>query len=288
VSLLEDAGCVVSRAPDVASALLATGGSPVDLVITDLSAPGTDVLQALQLGQTLTSPPPVVLALAGDRVSAARLLEVEPGVVDFVAMPFDPVELRARVRAAIRMKRARDGLLVQATTDPLTGLANRRLLDLRAAALIAVCKRYGRVLSCLMLDLDGFKAINDRHGHTVGDSALRAVAATLRSVSRTSDVVGRYAGDEFVVLLPETDGPGAVAAAEKIRAALAALRVPLPEPLPAGEPASVMVRASIGVATWNATMTSPTALYAAADHALYGAKALGGNRVASQNPATAA
>jgi two-component system, cell cycle response regulator len=282
--LLEDAGCEVIAAPDVQSALVADQGPGVDLVLIDATTPAAQAVRAVHLGQAMTVPPPAVMALVDNRVSGSRLLGLENGIVDFVTIPFEPAEIKARVRAAARAKRQRDVLLVQAVTDALTGLANRRYLDLRGTALIALARRYGRRLSCVMLDLDHFKAINDEFGHAAGDAVLRQVATVLKEVSRVSDIVGRYAGDEFVILLPEADEAGAHAAAEKVHHALSDLEVLLPS---RGSRA-VQVRASIGVAQWEPNMTSPATLFAAADDALYRAKASGRNRVVVSRSAPAA
>jgi len=116
----------------------------------------------------------------------------------------------------------------RANTDGLTGLANRGSLDGRAIELIALARRHGRPLSCLMIDIDHFKRVNDTHGHAGGDAVLCEVASRLRHVCRASDMVGRYGGEEFTALLPETDAEGALAVAEKIRATVAAAPVVLP------------------------------------------------------------
>jgi two-component system cell cycle response regulator len=245
-----------------------------------------------------------VIALTEDRHAASRLLEVEGGISDFVGKPFDPAELKARVRAALRTKRSLDVLLQQATTDSLTGLANRRHLDMRAAAAIAMAQRYGRPLACIMLDVDYFKAVNDRHGHAAGDLVLRAVAERLRLVCRASDIIGRYAGDEFVVVLPETDELGASAMGERIRGALAAAPVSLESLYGRSEKTSheaestdgtggsgtviserhqLALRASIGVASWRPGLDTPSALYASADRALYHAKSTGRDKVAAES-----
>jgi diguanylate cyclase (GGDEF)-like protein/PAS domain S-box-containing protein len=170
-------------------------------------------------------------------------------------------------------KRLRDELQMLATTDPLTELYNRRYL---AESLEKECRRasrYGRPLSCLMIDIDGFKLCNDRYGHLTGDDVLRQVAALTRDSVRDTDVVARYGGEEFCVLLPETSCEGAMELAERIRAALAA------QPLSVGEqPVSITV--SIGV--WGSSdkeELEPQTILGYADAALLEAKAAGKNRV---------
>jgi two-component system cell cycle response regulator len=283
VSLLEDAGFDATGAPDLDAVVYGEHGPAYEVVVIDISTSGSEATRLIHLGKVLASPSPAVVALAEDRHAAARLLDVEGGISDFVGKPFDPAELKARVRAALRAKRAHDALLLQATTDPLTGLANRRHLDMRTAAAISMARRYGRPLACIMIDLDFFKAINDRYGHAAGDLVLRETANRLRAVCRVSDIAGRYAGDEFLVVLPETDEHGAATMAERVRTALTSTPVVLDERNWAE------IRASIGVAAWRAGLDTPAALYAAADKALYHAKSQGrGQIIAASAVASAA
>jgi diguanylate cyclase (GGDEF)-like protein len=160
-----------------------------------------------------------------------------------------------------------------ASTDGLTGLANRRRLDQALAQEWARGIRSGRPLALLMIDVDHFKAFNDRHGHHGGDVALRSVAQTLAaSIRRPGDLAARYGGEEFMVVLPETDKAGACVIAEKLRLAIEAL------PPFANDTAPITV--SIGVATHlPVTHELPGALFQAADRALYRAKRNGRNRV---------
>lgn len=297
VSLLEDAGFDATGTPDLDAVVYGEGGPAYEVVLIDISTAGGDTARLIHLGKVLASPSPAVIALAEDRHAAARLLDVEGGINDFVGKPFDPAELKARVRAALRAKRAHDALLSQATTDSLTGLANRRHLDMRTAAAIAMARRYGRPLACIMIDLDFFKAINDRYGHSAGDLVLRETAKRLKSVCRVSDVAGRYAGDEFVMVLPETDEHGAAAMAERVGVALASAPVVLDELFgdgratrtieadgsPAGARYQVELRASIGAAAWRVGLETPAALYAVADRALYHAKSQGRGQVIAES-----
>jgi diguanylate cyclase (GGDEF)-like protein len=160
-----------------------------------------------------------------------------------------------------------------ASTDGLTGLANRRRLDQALAQEWARGIRSGRPLALLMIDVDHFKAFNDRHGHHGGDVALRSVAQTLAaSIRRPGDLAARYGGEEFMVVLPETDKAGACVIAEKLRLAI--------EALPPFANDTAPITASIGVATHlPLTHELPGALFQAADRALYRAKRNGRNRV---------
>lgn len=160
-----------------------------------------------------------------------------------------------------------------ASTDGLTGLANRRRLDQVLKQEWARGMRSERPLALLMIDVDHFKAFNDRHGHHGGDVALRSVAQTLTaSIRRPGDLAARYGGEEFMVVLPETDKAGACVIAEKLRLAI--------EALPPFAEDTVPITVSIGVATHlPATHDLPEPLFHAADRALYRAKKLGRNRV---------
>jgi diguanylate cyclase (GGDEF)-like protein len=164
----------------------------------------------------------------------------------------------------------------RSTIDPLTGLANRRSLIESASDEIQRSRRTGRPMSLLMIDLDHFKRINDALGHAHGDAVLVAVAATLRSAMRVIDHVGRWGGEEFIAVLPESDGDAAVAAAERVRSAVEALRID-------HEGRATTVTVSIGVATLPTTEGDPHRLFHAlvesADHALYDAKDDGRNCV---------
>ena len=168
-----------------------------------------------------------------------------------------------------------------ALTDGLTGLANRRAFDEALEREWNLTLREGSQISLLLLDIDHFKEFNDQYGHQVGDDCLRAVAAAVRGVLRTSDIAARYGGEEIATILPSTDIAGAVEVAEKMRRAIDALRLPQ-EGHPEGRG---YVSASIGAATALArqggTMSTPESLLLAADTAMYKAKNGGRNRVAT-------
>lgn len=174
-----------------------------------------------------------------------------------------------------RARLRRDGF-----TDALTGVANRRFFDRRLHEEISLWRRRGECLSCLLVDLDHFKQINDRHGHQIGDLVLQQVARTLNLGLRTSDVLARYGGEEFILLLPDTDSAQAADIAERLRAAVAALTWPQ---TPGGR---LQVTASFGLAcidsSQRTTLDDPARwLLRQSDSALYLAKAAGRNRVAA-------
>ncbi len=163
----------------------------------------------------------------------------------------------------------------QAGTDELTGLPNRRVVEEQLEALTALAAERHEPLSVLVLDLDEFKDINDRHGHGIGDDCLRAVGRSVTASLRPGDRAGRVGGEEFLVLLPSTGAKGAWLVAERLRARIREL------PTAAG----VELSASFGVASYPVHATSAGALVRAADTAMYSAKAIGRNRSVLFNPA---
>ena len=162
-------------------------------------------------------------------------------------------------------------------TDPLTGVANRRVFFERLDAELARSRRHGNALSLLMVDVDHFKSINDRHGHQVGDVVLADIATGLRDTLRTADVVARYGGEEFSIILPETGLEEATRAAERVRAAIAAHRFPVA----AG---AVQVTVSVGVACMQPEEAADQLVFRA-DAALLDAKRSGRDRVTLAAPA---
>ena len=200
------------------------------------------------------------------------------GTLLLVGPSFD-VEQRLRAtslasHAAIALENARLHRIVerQALVDGLTGVANRRRCSEALSAEVARTARHGTPLSLVLADLDDFKAVNDAHGHAAGDVVLREFADVLRSTLRESDIAGRWGGEEFLLLLPGTDAPGAVQLADRVRLAL------MERPLLAPDGAPLAVTCSFGVAQ-HRPGEDEEQLFAAADKALYRAKREGKNRV---------
>jgi len=171
----------------------------------------------------------------------------------------------------IEANRRLEGLVV---TDPLTMALNRRAFELRFEEEFLRARRNNAPLSILMVDIDHFKNVNDVHGHLCGDRCLAAVSSELQgALRRPSDVLARFGGEEFVVLLPETDEPGAMRIAETLREAIEAMRTPYEDKV-------VELTISVGVCSCiPGRKTERSALLACADAALYEAKAAGRNRV---------
>jgi diguanylate cyclase (GGDEF)-like protein len=227
----------------------------------------------------------VVLVQPGADVDAI-VAALEDGAVDVWARDGVAPELIARVRTAYRSRQMLDLALRRyadledlAYRDELTELPNRRGAMRQVDVLLSRARRHGHHLALLLIDADRFKAVNDVHGHAVGDVVLRELAARLRERVRREDVVGRWGGEEFVVALPETTPDGAAAVAESLRAAIA--RMPI-----AADGLELDVTVSIGVAAWTGGELDD--LVARADRALYEAKAAGRDRVVVEPTARAA
>ena len=226
--------------------------------------------------------PIILLAEQGEDSRIIRALEL--GVNDYLIRPIDQHELTARLRTQVRRKRYNDRLrasvtqtIEMAVTDGLTGLHNRRYLDSHLQTLFdrAVTRR--RPLSVMITDLDRFKSINDTHGHDGGDDVLREFASRLRRNVRGIDLACRFGGEEFVVVMPDTDGAIAERVAERIRAEIATM------PFPIGRDGkTVEVTISIGVSSILKGQDTVEAMMKRADLALYEAKNGGRNRVVAK------
>ena len=283
---LERDGYVVLTAQNGRRAVDVALASTPDLIILDVMMPEMDGLEACRLIKENegTRDIPIIFLSARDETEV-KVSGLNLGANDYISKPFKAEELLARVEVALRLKQERDQLRQSAAeakataeiaqeralTDALTGLLNRYGLQRTLAHEQAEVRRYGRALSCLMIDLDDFKAINDLHGHAAGDLALQQITTVLTETVRGADMIFRYGGDEFLVLLPETNIEGAQALAEKIREG-AATRTFRSD---AGE---FRITLSIGAATLGDD-ESGNDMIAHADMALYRAKEGGRNRV---------
>jgi two-component system cell cycle response regulator len=249
-----------------------------DVVLLDIGLPGLDgfgVLELLKADDALRDVPVIMVTAWAEPELVRRALD--RGAHDYVKKPFAIDELMARVDAAARTKARQDELNADndrlsemALVDPLTGLPNRRSLTDALERQVAECTRSGRQFAALMLDVDGFKATNDTHGHAVGDAVLGAVARRLAGLARGADVLGRWAGDELLVIAPDTDVRGAQALGDRLRTAIGEQTVDTPG-------AAVRTTVSVGVAVWEGE--SAEQCLARCDAALYEAKAAGRDRV---------
>jgi diguanylate cyclase (GGDEF)-like protein/putative nucleotidyltransferase with HDIG domain len=270
--------------------LLRAGSDPLaaaqehlpDVILLDLTVDedGMAVLHALQRDPVTHAVP--IVALAQDPDPDARTAVLEAGATDCLAKPCSLTELVARLRVILRTK-AREDLLrrrvsfleEQAASDPLTSLLNRRAFLDRLHLEMERAARSGEPLSIAILDIDGFKGINDRYGHHVGDDVLRQVARVLVERRADGDVVCRYGGEEFVWLLPGVDRDALTDRAEWLRRAIAETEIPTGE-------GAFSVSVSIGASTYALDAHgrfSSHLLLARADAALLEAKQQGKNRV---------
>jgi diguanylate cyclase (GGDEF)-like protein len=277
---LHERGYDVIEAADGEQALSRARDAHPDIVLLDIDMPrrdGYEVLAELKADPDLAALPVVFITGRTDAEDAVRGLDM--GAHDYLRKPFEAEELGARVQAAMRTKRLQDDLRTLsgelariANTDNLTGLANRRYLDEELSRLIARSERHGLPLSVLILDADRFKDVNDRHGHQAGDEALVALAARLSERLRAEDIVGRWGGEEFMVLAPDVDHGGAGTLAEALRARVAGRPIETSSgPLP--------VTVSVGWA-FRRPGESAADLLERADVGLYAAKRGGRNGVA--------
>jgi diguanylate cyclase (GGDEF)-like protein len=273
---LADEPVEVHCAAGAADGLAMAASLSPDLILLDVEMPGCDGFEACRRlkSDPATAAAPVVF-LTGAATPEHKVQGLELGAVDYVTKPFDPAELRARVRAALRTKYLMDLLAKRAMIDGLTGLWNRACFEQRLATELSLAARTRRPLACALVDLDHFKSINDTHGHPFGDEVLRAVAQTLADASRAEDVVCRYGGEEFVLLLPNTTADHAHEFAQRLCAAVA--RTPF-----TARRGPVTVTCSIGVAD-NQNDRPAGEMVDLADKALYAAKQSGRNRAVNSN-----
>ncbi len=267
---------------DPGEALFRAAEGNYDLVIVSLGLQNFDALrlcsQLRSIERTRNTP---ILGVA-DPDSDARLLRgLEIGVNDYLIRPVDRNELLARARTQIRKRRYAERLrdnvqmsIEMAITDALTGLFNRRYMESHLATLLEQAVARGKPLTALLLDIDYFKSVNDTHGHDAGDDVLREFAMRIKRSIRGIDLACRYGGEEFVIVMPETDLAVAAMVAERLRRRIAADPFAIQ-----GGTRSIPVTISIGIAGLRGKDDNPAALVKRADQALYRAKRDGRNRV---------
>jgi diguanylate cyclase (GGDEF)-like protein len=271
--------------------------SDIDLVLLDVNMPeltGFDVVRKIRLADQCNDVPVVMVTALSSMQD--RLAAVEAGANDFISKPVDQTELRIRIASQLRIKHSQDEVkrhqvdlesqvqtrtselesanqkLAQlATTDTVTGLANHRSLVSSLDAEVSRCAATHSTCSVLFIDLDYFKALNDSCGHVAGDEVLNEVGATLEEAIRGRGICGRWGGEEFVCILPDTDGEKAVELAESVREQIARRSF--------GAALSCHLTCSVGVASYPRDGLDRSTLAEAADKAMYVAKSLGRNQV---------
>jgi two-component system, cell cycle response regulator len=282
--VLSREGYEVAVARDGREAIRRMRSEPPDLVLLDMILPDMDGLEVLRVIKARSEEhfvPVILLSVKSDLDSRVAGLRI--GADDFLAKPFADAEIQARAAAMLRIKSLQDQLRAAkgqleklSVTDGLTGLYNHRHFQERLADEFRRGQRYADPVSLIMMDLDHFKAVNDRFGHPFGDRVLRETAELIRSSIRDPDICARYGGEEFAIILPKTHLQGALAVAERMFRALRAKSYTYEGSANGAARAQVVVTASIGIAFYpSKDVTTPELLVKFADDALYRAKGEG-------------
>jgi two-component system cell cycle response regulator len=251
-----------------------------DLILLDVNMPGLNGLETLKKLRT-NEKYVSVMFISGSTTNEAVVQGLDAGGDDYVPKPFDPAELLARVRTQLRIKDLNDQLRAAneklkelVDIDDLTGLLNMRSVYQRLDSELERAKRFGRQVCVVMMDMDHFKTVNDGHDHLFGSFVISEVGEIIRKSIRTIDLGARYGGDEFLIMLTETNREGAMNFCERLRKTIQAKHFK-------NDRDEIWLTSSIGFA-----ITSPgdaamdaRSLVRAADHALYAAKDLGRNQV---------
>lgn len=286
VDALSEAGYEVVQGTDGQQALSLIRDEHPDLVLMDVEMPGMGGREICRIvkGNKSFGFIPVILMTARDDVQT-MIEGLELGADDYLVKPLNPLELLARVKSMLRLKRLQDEVIRAnerltainerlqslSTTDGLLGIANRMSFDKRINYEFQRAIRYGKPLALLILDLDHFKRVNDTHGHPFGDLVLKSIADVLVDSVRQVDFVARYGGEEMVVGLPETNADQAMIVAERIRSRVEALEV-----VEGDMRAKVTVSIGLSVCP-HVEIGSVEVLLKQADDALYRAKQDGRN-----------
>ncbi len=288
---LEKNGYEVILAENGKTAIKSVKTSPVDTILLDLVLPdmsGNEVCRWLKLNEDTKGIPIIMLTVKGE--VADKVAGLAAGADDYLPKPYNNVELNARIYACLRTKTLQDeiqqrnlqlqNLLKQAEfmaiTDQLTGLYNRRQVETILQKEFRTATRYKTPLTCIMIDIDHFKTINDAFGHHAGDAALKETAKIITESAREADTVARWGGEEFIIILPQTKKEEALQAATRIVKAISEHNF---QDIP-----NERITVSIGVASIPHTsldIDSKEKLIQTADCALYAAKLKGRNRIES-------
>ncbi|MEO8433338.1 MAG: diguanylate cyclase [Pyrinomonadaceae bacterium] len=268
---LQMAGYAVETAEDGAAALAAIESNPPDLIVTDVMMP---VMDGFELARRVRANAqtrfiPVIIQTAARDAAADLRLGAEAGALGYITDPTDLDLLLARARTLLDFKNYLDTCEEAAFTDHLTGLANRRRFERKMEREIDRTRRYGRPFCLLILDIDHFKVVNDNYGHEAGDEVLRRLAKILQAGTRGIDLAARVGGEEFAILLTETNLQAGEEVAERLRAAVEGADVH----------ETARITASLGIAEFPRSATTAQELFGAADAAMYEAKHEGRNLV---------
>ena len=265
--------------------IIGNKASQIDLILLDLMMPemdGIEVCNILKSNPMYQDIP--IIFITADNSAESFATAFKMGAIDYIKKPFDKAELLLRVENQLKLNKAYAGLrrsndeLLEAyallqqlvTVDPLTGLENRRSLVEFGEVQLKLAQRYNFFFSIMMIDLDYFKKINAIYGHPLGDEILKNIAKILKDSLRNVDHLGRFGGDEFVIILPNTNLKNAVVTAEKVREAIANFKHNIEEQI-------IQATVSIGIASYNPLDDDVNQILERADQALYTAKSSGRN-----------
>ncbi|WP_438449191.1 diguanylate cyclase [Gorillibacterium sp. sgz5001074] len=273
--ILEDEGYEVAAAEHGRKALeLASLFCPhailLDIMMPDLD--GYEICKRLKEEPNTSDIPILMVTAKTDSLALKKALEL--GAFDFIKKPIDEVEVIARVQSALRLKEREDLLKVMASKDGLTGVYNHALLMEWLSKELAKLPRTGGCLSYIMMDIDHFKGVNDTYGHQAGDQILKGLTRLVETSIRGSDILGRYGGEEFGLILPETPLDEAVQVGNKLR------KIIETHPFHSGSiPISITISMGIAAVNHGGAGREAVSLIEQADKALYEAKRRGRNRV---------
>ena len=285
---LESWGYLTASAYNGVDALKYVESTPPDLILLDVMMPemdGNEVARRIK-GNSALPFIPIIMQTALDSTDS-KVEGLEAGADDYITKPIDFAELKARLRSMLRIKRLQEALeerekellevnqqlTYMSQTDALTGLDNRRHLNERIDEMFSHAKRLNEPFSLVMCDLDKFKSVNDTYGHQAGDEVLKQLSAILKDEAREIDRVGRYGGEEFMLLLPGTVLDAAVTFAERVRKRIEGHTFTFPG-------GTLTRTSSFGVAGWpHPKIEQCDDLVRTADDALYVAKETGRNKV---------
>ena len=277
-NLLAEEGDIISATDGVQAIALAESDLP-DLILLDVSMPGMDGYEVCRhLKSDIRTRDIPIVFVTGRTEDNDQEKGLSLGAIDYILKPYSPLIVLARIRNHLALQKAHLDLKIAnaeltrlAATDFLTGVWNRRRFMELGKAEVARVRRSGRCFGTVMIDVDHFKTVNDTYGHDVGDSVLRTLAEACVDRLRNVDIVGRMGGEEFALILPETDPQGAKLTVERLREYLGELAVPI-------DSGTLKVTVSAGVTTVHDPRDSIEAALKRADEALYEAKGSGRNK----------
>lgn len=259
---LEHGGYEVHVAGSGRQALLQAEEVKPDLILLDVTMPGMDGLEVkARLNKKETTSGIPVIFLTGRGETHDKVEGLQLGADDYVTKPFEIVELLARVKAALGRRQFYQKI---STTDPLTGLHNQHLYHRQLEMLFQIARRYGRVFSLAIIDIDNLKTINDSLGHQAGDFVIKKTAEIMTRIFRKADFLIRYGGDEFVVLLPESDEAQAAVAVERLKAEIGGKEFFAEEICK-----KLSFSVSAGIASYHGEMAEPAEIFERADTKMY-------------------